>query len=446
MNRLRGSVDQPPNEMLRVPRHDKDARPDGASDAAEREELRLVRGAAAGELAAFEALYRAYHPRLSRFLDRVMRRPNAAEEVLDDTMLVVWNRAASFNGSSKVSTWIFAIAHRKALKALRRWDEPLEDPPADAVADEGAAGPEQQLGESQMRSALLLALASLSLEQRSVVELTYFHGFDYPEIAQIVDCPLGTVKTRMFHARRRLKALLGDRLENWLERSSAAAEATVNGQVVPLLPDAHRELEELLPWYASGALRSEDVERVEQHLPGCAQCQADLAFERRLQSRMQALPPPHADVERGLARLRRRIDDAGRQQGAVRRARGQPGGWRDGAAWWRWALLAQGLVIAGLAVLLAMPSNDYRGLGDAAPATRPDAATAQIVVRFRADATERDIRAALTASGARVVNGPTATEAYVLAVPAARLQAAVAQLRAHAAVTLAESLEARTPP
>ena len=78
------------------------------------------------------------------------------------------------------------------------------------------AGPEQQLGRQQLHSALLRALDALSPEHRAVIELTYFHDIGYREIAQIVDCPVDTVKTRMFHARRRLRALLSGGLGDWL--------------------------------------------------------------------------------------------------------------------------------------------------------------------------------------------------------------------------------------
>ena len=90
-----------------------------------------------------------------------------------------------------------------------RTSSPSSAPSADA-------GPEQQLGRQQLRSALLRALDALSPEHRAVVELTYFHGIGYREIAQIVDCPVDTVKTRMFHARRRLRALLSGELGDWL--------------------------------------------------------------------------------------------------------------------------------------------------------------------------------------------------------------------------------------
>ena len=180
----------------------------------ERDEIRLVSRIAAGELRAFEELYRVYHPRLTRFLDRVIRRPGVIEEVLNDTMLVVWHRADRYNGRSKVSTWIFAIAYRKALKTLQRFDEPVADD-EETRADDGP-GPDEQVGRWQLREALTKALDGLSAEHRAVVDLTYFHGMGCREIAEIVDCPVDTVKTRMFHARRRLKTLLSGTLEDWL--------------------------------------------------------------------------------------------------------------------------------------------------------------------------------------------------------------------------------------
>jgi RNA polymerase sigma factor (sigma-70 family) len=182
---------------------------------AELAEARLVSRIADGELQAFEQLYRTYHPRLTRFLERVTRRPGLVGELLNDTMLVVWRRADTYNCSCKVSTWIFAIAYRKAIKALSRWDEPVQDDqPDDCAPDE--AGPEQRLAQSQLRALLARALDTLSAEQRAVVALTYLHGIGYREIGEIVGCPIDTVKTRMFHARRRLKTVLAGRLEDWL--------------------------------------------------------------------------------------------------------------------------------------------------------------------------------------------------------------------------------------
>lgn len=183
---------------------------------AERAEVGLLGRIVNGELPAFEQLYRAYHPRLTRFLDRLTRRPGLVEELLNDTMLVVWNRAATYNGASKVSTWIFAIAYRKAMKALSRLDEPMPEENEDDQPAPTESGPEYHAAQSQIRAALAQAMDHLSFEQRAVVHLTYFHGIGYREISEVVGCPVDTVKTRMFHARRRLKTLLSGRLEDWL--------------------------------------------------------------------------------------------------------------------------------------------------------------------------------------------------------------------------------------
>jgi RNA polymerase sigma factor (sigma-70 family) len=175
----------------------------------------LLARVASGNLQAFERLYRVYQPRLTRFLTTLLKRPQLIEEVLDDTMMVVWQTAGNFRGSSKPSTWIFAIAYRKAHKAKARWPDPIEDPQFDTrVSDE--PGPDEELQHQRLRSALTKAMDQLSPDHRAVVDLTYFHGMGYREIAEIVDCPVDTVKTRMFHARRRLKQAMTGSLVDWI--------------------------------------------------------------------------------------------------------------------------------------------------------------------------------------------------------------------------------------
>jgi RNA polymerase sigma-70 factor (ECF subfamily) len=180
-----------------------------------RDDERLIALVCGRDSRAFEQLYRSYHPRLTRFLSNILRRAPLVEEVLNDTMLVVWTRPERYNGRSKVSTWIFAIAYRKALKALRRSDEPIEDKNA-ASRPSPDAGPEQQLGRREVQAMLLGAIGELSADHRAVVDLTYFHEIGYREIAEIMDCPVDTVKTRMFHARRHLRTRLAGQLTDWL--------------------------------------------------------------------------------------------------------------------------------------------------------------------------------------------------------------------------------------
>jgi len=177
--------------------------------ASEAVELALLAGVKRGRQADFDTLYRLYHPRLWRFLSQLMRQADAIEEALNDTMMVVWQRADSFDGRSRLSTWIFGIAYRKGLKSLSRQDLPLDDDAAPEVADTGP-GPEEQFSLVQLGRRLREAMAELSPEHRAVVELCYFHDMAYGEIAEVVGCPPETVKTRMFYARRRLRTLLDD--------------------------------------------------------------------------------------------------------------------------------------------------------------------------------------------------------------------------------------------
>ncbi len=161
---------------------------------------------------AFEALYRAYFPRLTRFLHRMTRNPMLIEEIVNDTLLVVWRKAATFDGSSKVSTWIFAIAYRRACKSLQAFDEPV-DAGIDEREGADADRPEWQFDQLRMAQAVDVALAALPLAQRTAFQLTFYHDMSYTEIAQIMDCPVNTIKTRLFHARKRLAVLLDGQLE-----------------------------------------------------------------------------------------------------------------------------------------------------------------------------------------------------------------------------------------
>jgi RNA polymerase sigma factor (sigma-70 family) len=179
------------------------------------DERELLARVAGRDLQAFERLYRLYQPRLTRFLTTLLRRPQLIEEVLDDTMMVVWQSADKFRGSSKPSTWIFAIAYRKAHKAKARWPDPVEDPEFDTRVSEEPA-PDEDLHHQRLHDSLMRAMDQLSADHRAVVDLTYFHGLGYREIAEIVECPVDTVKTRMFHARRRLKLAMPGGLDDWL--------------------------------------------------------------------------------------------------------------------------------------------------------------------------------------------------------------------------------------
>jgi RNA polymerase sigma-70 factor (ECF subfamily) len=173
-------------------------------------DLLLLDRITAGDRDAFEELYAAYYQRLLRFIYRVTRQLELAQEGVNDVMLVVWRNSESFGRRSKVSTWIMGIAFRKALKLLdgsRRWRYRFKAADFDDWS-ERAEDFEEPSENRDLRDLLDQALKRLSPEQRAVVELTYFAGCSYEEIAVIASCPVNTVKTRMFHARAKLRRLL----------------------------------------------------------------------------------------------------------------------------------------------------------------------------------------------------------------------------------------------
>ena len=176
------------------------------------EDIGLIAAIRAGDAKAFERLYRRHQPRLARFVGNLVRSPPIAEEVVNDTLMVVWERPDAFSGASRFSTWLFAIAYRKALRARHR-RAPADEP--DGAIEPGPP-PDQALARARARSVLQGAIRDLSPEHRAVIDLTYFHEIGYREIAQIMDCPIDTVKTRMFHARRHLRRKLVGDLSDWI--------------------------------------------------------------------------------------------------------------------------------------------------------------------------------------------------------------------------------------
>jgi len=175
------------------------------------EELSLIGRVAAGDIEAFKTLYGAYQRRLFAYALKMLNDPGAAEEMCNDVLLEVWRQAGQFRGQSKLSTWVFGIAHNKALNALRKSAPGTDLTLSNAtMTPDDRPGPEAEAERRDTREMIGAALSKLPREQREVVELTFYHGFSYGEIAQIVNCPAGTVKTRMFHAKQKLREWLGE--------------------------------------------------------------------------------------------------------------------------------------------------------------------------------------------------------------------------------------------
>jgi RNA polymerase sigma-70 factor (ECF subfamily) len=185
---------------------DQTPEPNYRSGSSAARETELISRIAQGDRKAFEELYGLYHRRLARFLTRLTKRYDVAEEVINDTFYIVWRKAGDFRGESQPSTWILGIAYRKARNAFRSSSRILavenpEAPPPPLTSDES-------LRTEELRDWLVQALVQLPVEQRLAVELCYELGYSCEEISIIMSCPVNTVKTRLFHARAKLQKLL----------------------------------------------------------------------------------------------------------------------------------------------------------------------------------------------------------------------------------------------
>jgi RNA polymerase sigma factor (sigma-70 family) len=159
--------------------------------------------------AALEQLYHHYYTRLYRFIARITRREDLIDEIINDVMYVVWEKAASYDPKCKPSTWIFGIAFNKARQAVRDAGRMEEESLDDLDEDSSWLGrPDGALEQVELEEWLESALNTLSPEHRAVIELTYYEGLHYSEIATILGCPENTVKTRMHHARKNLAVIL----------------------------------------------------------------------------------------------------------------------------------------------------------------------------------------------------------------------------------------------
>lgn len=188
----------------------------GSRGAGKPSDAELLRRIAGRDREALHGLYLEYFGRLGRFLTRVTTRPEVIEEIVNDTMLAVWNQAGQFRGDSRPSTWIFGIAYRLALKAMRRSKRALHAP-IEQVPEENLVDDEATLGDLLERAEtddwLAQALEQLSAEHRLAIELAYFMGMSCEEISEVAGCPQGTVKTRIFYARRYLGRILRELAE-----------------------------------------------------------------------------------------------------------------------------------------------------------------------------------------------------------------------------------------
>ncbi len=172
------------------------------------EELRLLHQVAAGDKSALTQLYLAYHARLFKFVFRLTHCYATADELVNDIMLVVWEKAGSFRAESKVSTWIFGIAYKQTMRRVTR--KQLMFYPLTEFEDSGY----DHDATMEIEDWVHQGINALPAAQQLTVILVVYLGLSYEETAEVTDCPVNTVKTRMFHARRKLKEHLSASAES----------------------------------------------------------------------------------------------------------------------------------------------------------------------------------------------------------------------------------------
>jgi RNA polymerase sigma-70 factor (ECF subfamily) len=161
---------------------------------------------ARGDSAALARLYNAHAGRLFGYLLRLAGDRMTAEEILQDTMLAVWRSAGTYAGGSRVTTWLFGVARRQAYYRLRGTSPPTPSEPVDRP--DPALGPDELAIAAAGGTPLADAIRRLPDHHREVIALVFVAELPHAEVAEILDVPVGTVKSRLHHARAALARLL----------------------------------------------------------------------------------------------------------------------------------------------------------------------------------------------------------------------------------------------
>ncbi len=172
---------------------------------------------------AFNQLHRAMARRVYAFAMRIVRDAHHAEDVVVDTLYEVWEQPDAFRGGSRVSTWIFGIARFKALTLLRklRPTESLEEVEIDSLGAVESTGFDS-VAALEQESGVRNCMCLLSAVHRECMHLVFFEGCSLSDVARVQDCPENTVKTRLFHARKKIEHCLRRLLGGTLDRAGNA--------------------------------------------------------------------------------------------------------------------------------------------------------------------------------------------------------------------------------
>jgi len=172
------------------------------------DEASLIARIAAGDAVALRVLFARHHVRIYRFIRRLVRDAAVAEELTNEVFLEIWRHAKSFAGTASALTWMLSIAHHRAISSLRKRREESWDDGAACALPDAADNPEVAAQKRDAGAILRRCLDALSPEHKGVVDLVYYHEMSISEAAAVLQIPENTVKTRLFHARKRLSELL----------------------------------------------------------------------------------------------------------------------------------------------------------------------------------------------------------------------------------------------
>jgi RNA polymerase sigma factor (sigma-70 family) len=172
----------------------------------------LIARIAQQDRTALAALYRDLEKPLYRFIQSRLNDPFESSDILHDVFIEVWRSASRFEGRSKVQTWIFGIAYRKVIDRHRKAGRTdfTNEPPE---LEDDTANPEERLAAGQEAEHVRFCISTLSDEHRGAIGLAFWQDLSYREIAEILETAEGTIKTRIFHAKKLLLRCLSGRLQ-----------------------------------------------------------------------------------------------------------------------------------------------------------------------------------------------------------------------------------------
>ncbi|MGH1439069.1 MAG: RNA polymerase sigma factor [Cellvibrionaceae bacterium] len=177
------------------------------------DDIELLNGIKNKDMASMEAFYRLYENIVYRFSMKKLNNEFDASDIVNTVMLEVWNTAHRFEGRSKISTWLIGIANHRIIDLLRKKKKGEVDIDEASGISDDSVDMQKVVEASQTRRFIDFCLEKLSGDHKQVLQLLFFNEASYEEISDALECPIGTIKSRLYHAKTLLKKCLEKRAE-----------------------------------------------------------------------------------------------------------------------------------------------------------------------------------------------------------------------------------------